>query len=249
MNEERLTKALSLSLGPPLASDLVRDFLKTRMDLMTKTLERASPGKFVETFVQCLQQMATGKYDAKPVVDDYLDKRVENEISLPEGLRICAARVARSIYTFRNKRNIAHKNEVDPNAYDLAFVYNAAAWIMAELIRNASGVTMSEAGELVALVQVPVSDLVEDIDGIRLVHADVSVKSEILILLHSRYPQRASFKEIETSMKARSKGSIQNRLGEMVYDKLVHGGPREGYRLTQAGYAAAISEIRALAAA
>src|SRR5262249_51559347 len=103
-----------------------------REDAATKTLGRASPGKFVETLVQLLQFKARGSYDPVPKVDDYLHKQVENEASLPEGLRFCAARIARSMYTLRNKRNIAHKNEIDPNTFDLAFVHHASSWIMAE---------------------------------------------------------------------------------------------------------------------
>src|SRR6266568_2633647 len=119
MDEARLARSLSGLLGPKLAGELAADFVKVRQDCATRTLERASPGKFVETFVQGLQQIAAGSYDAKPDVDAYL-RRAENETALPEGLRVCAARVARSIYTLRNKRNIAHKNAVDPNTFDLA---------------------------------------------------------------------------------------------------------------------------------
>jgi hypothetical protein len=162
--------------GASRSRSLAANFLKIRSDYATKTLERAAPGKFVEIFVQCLQQIVTGSYDEKPDVDVYLSKRVESETLLPEGLPICAARVARSIYTLRNKRNIAHKNAVDPNTVDLAFIHQAAAWVMAELVRNASGVTMQEAGAFIELVQAPVGTLVEEIEGIRLVHADVGAR-------------------------------------------------------------------------
>lgn len=249
MDKARLSVALTPLVGSALATDLVGHFLKMRTDLATKTLERASPGKFVEAFVQCLQQMATGTHDTKPSVDEYLRNHVEKEITLPEGLRVCAARIARSMYTLRNKRNIAHKNEVDPNTYDLAFVYQGAAWVMAELIRNASGLTMQQAGAFIELVQAPVGILVEEIDGTRLVHADVSIRAEILILLHSRYPERISVSDMLASMKARSPGSVRNRLGEMTDDKLVHGSAKDGYRLTQAGYDAAVAEIETLSAA
>jgi hypothetical protein len=209
MDEGRLAHALGGILDQALARELVGDFVKLRQDCATVTLERASPGKFVETFVQCMQYMATGKYDAKPDVDGYLSKKAENETALPEGLRVCAARLARSIYTLRNKRNIAHKNPVDPNAFDLALSHQAAAWLMAELLRNASGVSMQEAGALIQLVQAPVGTLVEEIDGIRLVHAETSVKGEMLILLHSHYPDRVQVAEILNSMRARSAGSIK----------------------------------------
>lgn len=246
MDKERLAHGLDDLVGQALAQELVADFVKLRQDCSTKTLERASPGKFVETFVQCLQHMATGLYEAKPNVDAYLDKKSEHATAVPEGLRICGARIARAVYTLRNKRNIAHKNPVDTNTFDLAFAHQGTAWIMAELLRNASGITMQEAGSLIELVQSPVGTLVEEIDGIRLVHADVSVKGELLILLHSHYPERIAVSEIVQSMKARSPGTIRNRIAELRDAKILHGEPRIGYRLTQAGYQAAVKEIKLL---
>jgi hypothetical protein len=136
MDASRLTSAVSRIVGSKLAGELVSEFIKIRQDLATKTLERASLGKFVETFVQCLQQIATGKYDIPPNVDAYLNKKVEYETNLPDDLRICAARIARAIYTLRNKRNILHKGQVDANSIDLAFAHHAAAWIMSELLRS-----------------------------------------------------------------------------------------------------------------
>jgi hypothetical protein len=246
MDEARLVHALKGLLGQALAQELTADFVKLRRDCATATLERASPGKFVETFAQCLQHMALGRYDPKPDVDVYLSKKIENESGLPDGLRVCAARLARSVYTLRNKRNIAHKNPVDPNTFDLALAHQCAAWIMAELLRNASGLSMQEAGALIELIQTPVGTLVEEIDGTRLVHADTSVKGEILILLHSYYPERVAVANIINSMRARSPGTLKNRLGELRTSKLIFGDGKTGYRLTQAGHVAAVAEIRSL---
>jgi hypothetical protein len=246
MNEDRLVDALTGLVGAKLASEITTDFLKIRSDYSTKTLERSSSGKFVETFAQCLQQLANGTYATKPDVDAYLNNKVEHESTLPEGLRICAARIARSIYTMRNKRNIAHKNEVDPNTFDLAYIHQAAAWIMAELVRCASSLTMEKAGTLIDMVQAPVGTLVEEIEGTRLVHAKVPVKTEILILLHSHFPERVDVDNILKSMSARSELSVRNRLGEMRTQKLLYGDSGNGYRLTQAGHAAAVEEINRL---
>jgi hypothetical protein len=246
MDEARLAQALSGLVGDSLAKELVADLVKLRQDCSTGTLERASPGKFVETFVQCLQHIATGAHDDKPDVDNYLSRRVEGESCLLEGLRICGARIARAIYTLRNKRNIAHKNAVDPNTFDLTFVHQGAAWITAELLRNAASITMQEAGTLIELVQSPAGTLVEEIDGVRLVHADVPVRGEILILLHSHYPERVSRPDILKSMEARSPGSVRNRISELQSKKLLHGDAKMGYRLTQAGHKEAVGEIRRL---
>jgi len=243
MNESRLAQSLTSGLGPKLAHELAASFVQIRQDLATNTFERASPGKFVETFVQCLQHLATGKCDLQPDVDGYLSKYAENQTALPDGLRICGARIARSIYTLRNKRNIAHKNPIDPNTYDLAYIHQGAAWIMAELIRNEAGITMQEAGALIELIEAPVGTLVEEIDGTRLVHADVTMRGEILILLHSHYPEYVNIDGILRSLKARSPGSVRARLNEMGHSKLIFSDGKKGYRLTRAGYTAAVDEI------
>ena len=245
MDESRLAAALAGLVGPKLAADLSADLVKIRRDCVTQTLERTSPGKFVETFVQCLQYINTGTYDAKPRVDAYLGNDVENT-SLPDGLRICAARVARSMYAVRNKRNIAHKNEVDVNSHDLVFVHHCAAWISSELLRRATGVSMEEAGSLIELLHAPVGTLVEEIDGTRLVHADVPVRTEILILLHSYYPEKIPIGMAIRGLSRRNPGTVRNCLRDLYGKKLTHGDTKSGYRLTRAGQAAAVSEIKAL---
>src|SRR4029077_5412889 len=146
MDRKRLIAALSSMLTSKLALELVEEFILIRQDFSTKTLGRSSPGKFVETVVQCLQQLASGSYDAKPDVEGFLHRRGENEANLSDDFRICAARIARSLYTLRNRRSIAHKGMVDPNSYDLAYLHHAASWLLAEFLRQASGLTMEEAG-------------------------------------------------------------------------------------------------------
>lgn len=246
MQRDRLSLALTGLVGTVLAEDLTSHFLKVRHDVATKTFERASPGKFVETFVQCLQQISTGSYEASPPVDSYLNTRVENDASLPDGLRFTAGRIARAMYTMRNKRNIAHNGAVDPNGYDLGYLHHAASWIMAELVRSASGVSMTESGALIELLQTPVGTLVEEIEGVRLVHANVSTRVELLILLHSHYPERVSMGGIKETLSRRSPSSIRNRISDLKSEKLIFGDNGGGYRLTAPGHTAAVGEISKL---
>lgn len=245
MDEQRLVAAIEGSISKKLATELVAEFVKIRRDYATRTLERASTGKFVETFVQVLQQMSTGQFDAAPSVDYYLDKKVE-QTSLPDGLRICGARIARAMYTLRNKRNVAHKNEVDPNTHDLAFAHQSAAWILAEILRNASGISMEEAGTLIALIQAPVGTLIEEIGDTRLVHADVPVKDEVLLLLHSHYPDPLSVKDALASLRRRDPSGVRRALRDLDSRKLAHGDTKVGYRLTAPGHRAAVALIQTL---
>jgi len=194
---------------------------------------------------------ATGATDLGPIVSHLpkpQESTMQSQAAPTTAFRrgICAARVARSMYTFRNKRNIAHKNDVDTNTHDLAFTHQGAAWITAELLRHATGLTMQEAGSLIEMVQAPVGTLVEEIDGTRLVHAAVSVRAELLILLHSHYPDSVPVSSVLRSLSRRGASTVRNRLRDLHSEKLAHGDSQTGYRLTLAGHAAAVEEIRNL---
>ena len=125
MDRNKLITALSKSIPQKLADDLVHDFLQLRQDVATATLGRSSGGKIVETFVQILQHLETGTYDAKPDVDGHL-RGLDSRTKLDDGLRICGGRIARALYAIRNKRNVVHKGSVDPNTYDLRMLLHGA---------------------------------------------------------------------------------------------------------------------------
>lgn len=247
MKKDDLAVALSSLVDAKLADEIAEDFVRLRGDASTRTLSTSSVGKFVESFVQCLQYMATGKWDEKPNVDTYLDKVAENQSAIPEGLRVCAPRMARAMYTLRNKRNIAHKNPVDANSHDLVTAHQCGAWIISEMLREATCLSMEQAGMLVGQVQAPVGVLVEEIEGVRLVHASVSIKEETIILLHSHYPENVAKSQILRTMSARSPKSVGNDLAALVRDKVIFGNPKDGYRLTQEGMVRAVTLVRKLA--
>jgi hypothetical protein len=247
MHDVRIATALSGLVGDKLARDLATDFVKIRQDVAAKALERSSPGKFVETFVQCLQQMERGSYDAEPKVDRFLNVELENATGIPDGLRICGGRIARAMYTLRNKRSIAHKGEIDPSGFDLTFISQGAAWIVAEMIRCASGVSMDEAGALVVLVQTPITTPVEEVGGIRLVHGEVSVRAEIVLLLQSKHPDPVTAVTLMAWMPGRSASQIVRKLNELKTERKIVGDTVNGFQLTRPGVAEALEKIADLA--
>jgi hypothetical protein len=236
MDRKELMSAFEPSLGNKLSGDLVDQYIQIRRDYVTTTLGRAAPGKFVEVFVQIVQYLARGKYDARPNVEGFLLKDIETLNALDDGIRICAARIARSMYSLRNKRSIAHKNEIDPNSYDLMFLHSGASWIVAELLRVTKSVSMVEAGKIIQLLQVPPGKWVEDIAGRRLVHGNFGIRQEILVLLHSYYPETRTSVEIQHSLNRRSSGSVRNEILKLYREKTLEGNAKVGYVLTTPGY-------------
>jgi hypothetical protein len=242
---ERLTSALSSTLPPPLAEALVSDFLTIRQDVASGTLGRSAPGKFVESVAQALQYLHSGTYDPKPNVDQFLRPIQSASSSLDDGLRICAARIARSMYAVRSKRNIVHKGDVDPNQYDLRYLHHAAQWILSEIVRLSAGISMEEAGSLVQQIQTPVGSIVEDFGDRKIVLADLSTPKEVLILLHADHPAPVTTEQIVRSIARKNRKTVTNALRTLWNKKLVER-DSDGYRLTRVGLQEAVNLIAEL---
>ena len=216
-----------------------------RQDVAAGTLERAAPGKFVEALVQALEFLESGSYSKKPDVDGFL-RGIESRAShLDDGLRICAARLGRAMYALRNKRNIAHLADIDPNEYDQRLLMHAAQWIVAELVRNTMSMTMEQAGALIEQLLVPVGGLVEDFGDKTLVIADMTIKQELRVLLHARHPKGASADDLLSSMKRRRPGSVRRELRSLWLSKEVEETATGTNQLTRRGFAAAVKDIAA----
>ncbi len=179
---------LSNTLPELLVDDLLGAFESIQRDVITRRLGGGDPGKFVETYVQILQFLETGKFQSAPSVEGYLRPLESRSCPLDAGLRVCASRIARSLYTIRSKRNVVHKGEVDMNLIDLRVVHAQARWLLSELLRQVAGSSMAVAGKLIEQLDVSFLDVIEDFGVRRIVTADMSIEEEILSLLHSVYP-------------------------------------------------------------
>jgi hypothetical protein len=235
-----LIDQLKKNIPADLAADLINDFVQVKSDVITGTLERSAPGKFIETAVQILQFLDTEKYDENPKVDEYLKNLESRSTNLQEDLRITLARVARANYTLRNKRSIAHKGGVDPNIYDLRYLYSATQWIFSEIVRHILLSDMYTAGKLIESIQVPVDPLVEDFGTKRLVLKIGTTEEELLILLLHYYPVPILQSQIRKDMDRRARTTVSNTITATYNKRLVEGDKQQGYKLTALGYNRAI---------
>jgi hypothetical protein len=231
-----LVNALAGLCPKALATDLTSEFLQMAMDVAVGLTGRSSPGKFVETVVQVLEFIDTGHFENSPKVDAYLKNAENSAPNLQGDLRITLARVARSMYTLRNKRNIAHKGDVDPNSYDLRYLFGSAQWIMAELLRHATQKSMQDTGALIEMVQAPVDAIVERFPTKHLVLADVSTKEELLLVLHGVYPDSRTGAELIRDLDRKKPDTVRRSLRDLWKVKLIEGDGSTGYKLTQMGY-------------
>jgi hypothetical protein len=195
MTSLELISELKRHLPAELAEDIVSQFLSIKSDVATITLERSAPGKFVETVVQILQYLSEGSYSKSfktGEVEDYLKNTESRPVKLQPDLKINVTRIARGMYSLRNKRSIVHKGTVDPNIWDLRYLYFSAQWVLSEIVRYILSTDMNTASQLVEFIQAPVPLLVEDFTNFskrRLVLALGTAAEELLVLLLSYYPE------------------------------------------------------------
>jgi hypothetical protein len=245
VDQPSLAATLATALPRELANDLTVQFIDIRRDVATSTLGRSAPGKFVETVAQALQALENdGTYDARPSVDNYFKNVESRQSPLPDGLRICAARLARAMYALRSKRNIVHKGDVNTSLYDLQLLYAGAQWVLTELLALAQGIGGEDAAQLISEVQLPAGQLVEVLGGRRLVHANMTVREEALVLLMSHYPEPIDPADVRGSMDRRNPGSVSNALSKLWREKLLHRGD-ERVVLTEPGLREAIRVAQA----
>lgn len=232
MNKAGLVDALAASLPRDLSEDLVNDFLILKEDVATGTLGRATPGKFVESVVQAFQHLENGSHEAKAAVDEYLRKLDSRKAAIPDGLRLAGARIARAMYTLRNKRSIAHKSEVDPNQMDLRFLLASAEWVLSELVRTISGLAADDAARLITQLHQPVPDLVDSADGRSLVLDAKNAEEELLILLHSQHPNPVTREWLNRSTDRLAKRTVRGAIAKLWDQREIHKLPDDKIQLT-----------------
>jgi hypothetical protein len=247
MTASELVGELKKHLPGELAADLVKQFMSIRMDVATETLERSAPGKFVETVVQVLQYLASGTYSKSfktGEVEDFLKNTEARSLNLSQDLKIVLTRVARGMYSLRSKRGIIHKGEVNPNIYDLRYLYSTAQWVLCEITRHVISTDIDTAGKLVEFIQVPASPIVEDFGEKRLVLRAGTAEEEFLTLLLYYYPTPVLVAQINKDMDRRHPSTVSRAITGAYGERLIEGNKIAGYKLTTLGYERALGLVK-----
>jgi len=182
MDQAGLAAALATTLPQELADDLASQFNR---DPARRSYFDARPcgPREVRGIGRASDAGARerGRYETQPSVDSYLRGIESRQGRLPDGLRICASRLARAMYALRSKRNIVHKSDVDPSGYDLRLLYAGAQWILTELLALAQRISGEQAARLIAEVQLPAGELLEVLGDRRLVYGHMTIREEALV--------------------------------------------------------------------
>lgn len=184
-----------------------------------------SGGKFCEIVYTIIDGMASGTFASSPskpnnIVDSC--RRLENQTSLPRGLRILIPRLLPALYEIRNNRGVGHSGgDIDPNYMDSNAVLSMCGWIMAELIRVHHNLTTDQAQTVVDLLSERKSPVVWEGRGIkRVLNPKIALKDQILLLVAS-CPADASVDELIEWTDTKNKPYFKKLIVKLHSERLI----------------------------
>lgn len=205
-------------------------------------------GHFVEAVLKCFHYQRTREeVDTLPTTADRAIGQIESDTAhFDEIERLMIPKALRLMYTFRNKRGVAHNNSFDPIKMDCALVIAAANWVIEELTRLYLTNDDAAAQTLVASLMVKDIPLVEEIGDDRLVlKTGLSARIQLEILLYREYPGRCHSRDLTRWIHEHSVENVRTTLRMMRQKNLVHE-TDAGWMLTESGVHEAESEIAKL---
>lgn len=148
-------------------------------------------------------------------------------------LTLAIPRVAVSIQTLRNKKNVAHIKTIDPCFLDSYYCVSSCDWILSELAMLLYTSDPKEAKELIDSFVKKKVPLVEEFEeqSIVILKKDMPLFDKTLLTLYHFYPQRLSNAFLNKPLKSTNLYGTLQRLDD---ERLIHRND-EGSKLTQLG--------------
>lgn len=148
-------------------------------------------------------------------------------------LTLAIPRVAFSIQTLRNKKNVAHIKTIDPCFLDSYYCVSSCDWILSELAMLLYTSDPDEAKALIDSFVKKKVPLVEEFEkqSIVILRKDLSLFDEILLTAYHFYPQRLSNVFLNKQLKSTN---LYGTLQRLDNERLIHR-TDEGSKLTQLG--------------
>ncbi len=226
-------------LDKSLIRDLFQEYkeIKISFHVQNYELTLTKLGKFVETAFQLLSTVAFGETPPHPNFND-LSRKLENipEANQPVAVRVLIPKVCLMLYAIRSKRGAVHKNHETSTGYiDSQLALAGCNWIISELLRI---YLKREAAEVQLIIdgisKIPHA-LLEEIDGdVIILEPKMSLKEQVLILLHHEYPSSISNNVIKSRIKGKGLTHLSEILKKLVNEAFIHK-TDQGYTLTVKG--------------
>ncbi len=180
-------------------------------------------GHFVEASRRILEHELTGSHTplnrALSSFTDAVLKQFESATG-DESLRLLIPRALKAIYNIRNKRGVGHIGAVSPNEMDSTYILYTCKWVLAELVRLASGLQPHETQHVMdTIVERRISVLWKEADVTAVLDPGMSAKEQALVLLYDQSPQAED--ELRAITEYKNPSKFRALLKELHRKKLI----------------------------
>lgn len=195
-------------------------------------------GRFAEAILRYLEWKVSQKFTplGTRLNRSAIIGKTRSASQLPDGIRSHLTTCAELLMDVRNQRDIAHLGSVvDVKGMDAHLVMRLAAWSLAEIVREESGLSGDEVQLLVDRLSERRLALVEEIDGnLVVVATNLKAVHRALVALYHCYPKRTSDSELRSAIQYRNASRFRALMAAQAGDGIVHH-DENGYRLTAKG--------------
>lgn len=184
-------------------------------------------GHFVEATRRIIEQELFGSFtkigkDLPRFADAEL-KRYEQSQG-DESFRILIPRSLKAVYNVRNKRGVGHLGVISPNEMDATYILYSVKWILAELLRLASGANPAETQAAIeSIVERRLSMLWKHEGVVRILETNLSARDQTLILLFDKSPQTEV--DLQNSIEYKNLSNYRKILQRLHKDRLIEHQP------------------------
>jgi hypothetical protein len=181
-------------------------------------------GHFVESVRRLLELQLTGAYTPFTTklgnFSDAVLKQYENATGHDESFRMLIPRTLKSIYNIRNKRGVGHVAGVSPNEMDATFILYSVKWVLAELVRLNSTLSLQETQILISqIVEREMSLLWKEENFTRVLSTRLRARDKVLVLLLDSSPRSDS--ELQATIEYTSATKFKKVLRELHRERLI----------------------------
>ena len=146
-------------------------------------------GKFVELSMAIIKKIYDGNMDKNKIFFDklYQDfKKREKTTPEDDVFLLAIPNAAKTVYTIRNKENVAHAKEIEPRSIDCIVSSTISDWILSQFVRFHCRLDAKTTAEFIHSIMernVPLIERFED-DSMMVLVKGISFRDELLVLLY-----------------------------------------------------------------
>lgn len=217
---------LNISYGKSIAKNIFNAYKEIGENYV---LEKWKPseldaGHFVESVRRLLEFELTGTHTPfkkkLPLFNDKALTFYENQ-SGHESYRLLIPRVLKSIYNLRNKRGVAHITDISPNEMDATIILYSVKWILAEIVRLNSKLSIEETQSMIdSIIEREIPLIFKDKNITKVLNVKIRAKDQVLLLLFDNSPQK--IENLRASIEYSNRSGFNAIIKNLHKLKLIH---------------------------